>query len=399
MVSVRIHSLRGVAGLAVTLVMLGLAGCAAVPPGPKPALQQQTGYLVGAYYYPWYYSGHWATYDHVGRHLPEPLEPRLGEYVSDDPKVIASHLQWAAQYGIDFFIVSWSQRDSFADQTARRYLLPAIARSPVKQAPYVEFVAYGQRDLGNAEFRQRLADDLRFVGEHYLKHPSALRIGDRPVLVFYASRILTGDVVGWMRDVRRLFAAMNLNPLIVADEAFWHEPDVNRLRAYDAITAYNAYDWPRTGDAGWAGDSAFLPDVEGLFSRWQAAARAAGVAFVPNAMPGYNDRGVRLEQDHYVIPRRLQPDGPITGLFERSLDLAKRFTDPALRMVTITTFNEWHEWTAIEPTRPAVGQNRPPPRSAAYTQGFPHDDFGFAYLEQVRDRLGDAPPPPNSATK
>lgn len=393
MVSVRVCPLRGVAGFAVTLAMLGLATCSATPPDPKPALQKQPGYLVGAYYYPWYYSGHWATYDYLGRHLPEPLEPLLGEYVSDDPKVIASHLQWAAQYGIDFFIVSWSQRDSFADQTARKYLLPAIALSPVKQAPYVEFVAYGQRDLGNAEFRQRLADDLQFVGEHYLTHPSALRIGDRPVLFFYASRILTGDVVGWMRDVRRLFAAMNLNPLIVADEAFWHEPDVDRLRAYDGITAYNAYDWPRTGNAGWAGDSAFLSDVEGLFSRWQAAASAAGAAFVPNAMPGYNDRGVRLEQDHYVIPRRFQPDGLITGLFERSLDLAKRFTDPALRMVTITTFNEWHEWTAIEPTRRA-SRHLPPPRSASYTQGFPHDDFGFAYLEQVRDRLGDAPPPP-----
>lgn len=377
-----LHPLRW----AVVLALLGLAACTSSPPAPTPAAARP-GYLVGAYYYPWYFTSHWADHDYVGRHLPEPLEPRLGEYLSDDHKVIAAHLQWAAQYGIDFLIISWSLRDSFADQTARKHLLPALAESTVKQAPYIEFVAYGQRDLGSIQFRQHIADDLRFVGEQYLKHPSALRIGGRPVLFFYASRILTGDVAGWMREVRELFAGMGLAPLIVADEAFWHEPDVARLRSFDGITAYNVYDWPRGANAGWAGSSTFLTDVEGLFTRWQAAAGAAGAAFVPNAMPGFNDRGVRLEENHFVIPRRLHPDGPITGLFERSIELAKRFTDPTLRMVTITSFNEWNEWTAIEPTRIATGK-APLPGAAAYTQGFPHDDFGFAYLEQIKAHLG-----------
>ena len=132
----------------------------------------------------------------------------------------------------------------------------------------------------------------------------------------------------------------------------------------------------------------FFPEVEGLFARWEAASRAAGVAFVPNAMPGYDDRGVRLEQDHYVIPRAMEPGGSSTGVFERSLDLATRYTDPTLRMVTITSFNEWHEWTQIEPARPSA--LKPARDTSTYTQGFPHQNYGFEYLELLQKKLGDA---------
>lgn len=374
------------------LLVAALGACLAVACSPGSAPGTSPGYLVGAYYYPWYYSGHWASYDYAGRHLAEPLEPQLGEYISDDPKVIANHLDLASKYGIDFFILSWSLKGSFADQTLRKYVLPAMTQTRVKHAVYLEVVAYEGRNVDDPAFRARLAEDLRFLGKEFLSHPSALTVNGRPVLFLYASRVLTGDIPRWMQEVRAMYAGMGLNPYIVADEAFWYEPDVKRVAAYDAITAYNVYDWPRTGDKGWAATSGFLPGAESLFTKWQAATKAAGRAFVPNAMPGYNDRGVRLGENHYVIPRRLNEGASITSLFERSVDLAKRFADPELGMITITTFNEWHEWTAIEPTRKAP--ERPKlPNPEAYTEGFPHDDFGTAYLEVVRDKLGDGPTP------
>ena len=142
-------------------------------------------YLVGAYYYTWYYPAHWAATGYAGRHLPSPLEPLLGEYVSDHREVITSHLQWASEYDIDFLIISWSHAGSFADQAARRWLLPALAESAIRQAPTLELFSYGERDLGNPGFRQRLAEDVQYLGEHYLKHPSALRIDGKPVLFLH----------------------------------------------------------------------------------------------------------------------------------------------------------------------------------------------------------------------
>jgi glycoprotein endo-alpha-1,2-mannosidase len=377
----RRYALGWIVGVAGVVLAAWLVTRLFITPSERPPL------IVGAYYYTWYYEGHWASTDYVGRHLPAPLEPQLGEYVSDAAAVIDAHLKWAAEYGIDFFIISWSHPGSFADQSARKYLLPAMARSRIRQAPFVELNSYGERNLANPEFRARLQADLRYVGENFLKHPSALHVNGKPVLMLYVTRILQGDVGGWIQEVRRMLADMGVDPFIVADEVFWQDVDPARLRAFDAVTAYNVYDWPRKGNAGFAGDSMFLADVEGLFTRWQKAAQKAGVVFVPNAMPGYNDRGVRPAEDHYVIPRRLQPASSTTSLFERSVALAKRFVDPTVPIVTITSFNEWHEWTQVEPARPA---SRPAPADAAsFTQGFPHDAYSLEYLEVIRDNLGD----------
>ena len=95
--------------------------------------------------------------------------------------MIASHLALAAKYGIDFFILSWSLKDSFADLTLRKWFLPAMARTSIRHAVYLEVVAYEGRDVGDPAFRQRLADDLRFLGTEFLSHPSALRVDGRPV--------------------------------------------------------------------------------------------------------------------------------------------------------------------------------------------------------------------------
>lgn len=374
---------------ALSVVALAAACAAAPPPPADEPLDPEPPYLVGAYYYSWYTPEHWQLYGHAGRHLPQPLESRFGEYRSDDPRVIAAHVRWAAQYGIDFFIISWSQRGNFADYAARDRLLPALAASRVRQAPLIELVAYQGQDVGSERLRRRLAADLAFVAEHYLRHPSALTVDGRPVLFLYATRAFRGDITAWTGEVRRVLEAAGVTPFIVADEAFWQEVDPARVRAFDAVTAYNVYEWPRRGHAGWARDSTFFAEVDGMFARWQAALRQEGIPFVPNAMPGYNDRGVRLEENHYVIPRRLHAGGTITGFFERSLDLARRYADPALRMVTVTSFNEWHEWTQIEPARrsdrAAAGD------AARYTEGFPHDAYGFEYLEVLRERFGDVP--------
>ena len=354
-------------------------------------LQPEPSYRVGAYYYGWYDEGHRAALGYLGPHLREPLEPALGAYDSLDPDVVNTHVRWASQYGIDFFIISWNAAGNPADRQARELLLPALEQSEVRQAPVIETLAYRDIDLFNPEHRAQLNAEVRYVAEAYLGHPTAMRVDGRPLLFLYTTRRLEGDVVGWIAEVREQLAMLGIDPYIVADEAFWQPANLDRLHGFDAITAYNVYDWPLTQHAGWAADSTFFADVDALFSRWGRAARDTGIDFIPNVLPGYNDRGVRLAENHYVIPRALRRFGSKTGFFEQSIELAKRHVDPEVRLVTITSFNEWHEWTQIEPARPAGVD--PVGDPDAYTQGFPHPAYEFDYLELVRKQFGAAGTP------
>jgi hypothetical protein len=114
-----------------------------------------------------------------------------------------------------------------------------------------------------------------------------------------------------------------------------------------------------------------------------------GVKFFPSCAPGFNDRAIRRRcEDHPVLPRRIEKDGDPASLFRATfVDTALRNLDPELPLTVITSFNEWHEDTQLEPTR---GDGPPTATDtsqggSAYTQGFEHDDYGLLFLETIRD--------------
>ena len=86
----------------------------------------------------------------------------------------------------------------------------------------------------------------------YFANPQYLRIGGRPVVFWYLTRTLTGDVAGAVREVRSALRSLGYDLFIVGDEISWRvtseagvgttEPQPGRARLFDAITWYNLYD-------------------------------------------------------------------------------------------------------------------------------------------------------------
>jgi glycoprotein endo-alpha-1,2-mannosidase len=352
---------------------------------------------VAAYYYPWFAPGG-ARWDagYLRSQLAAPEVPALGQYVSSDPAVIAQHYAWAHQYGVDAFFASWDGPGTFSDRTISADLLPSPARGPTQVALLYESRARfalapdGLIHLDDAGV-SRLVADFDAIARTYFGRPGYYEIGGRPVVIVYASRIFRGPFADAIHEIRRrLEATYGVDPYLIGDEVDWDDPpDPARIALFDAITGYTPYSIAQP--AGWPGRTDYLESISLLMLRFRAVAAAEGVAFVPDAVPGYNDRGERLAEDHHVLPRQYAAGADPASLFDETLGLAAPLVDPQLGLLAVTSWNEWGEDTQIEPTAPAGPSDGP----AALTQGYPYVSYGTSLLEHLArfgERWDEMPP-------
>jgi hypothetical protein len=350
-----------------------------------PATGRAAPLTVAAYYYPWYGPGspQWSRGD-LRDALAPPQQPLLGRYDSRDPAVIAQHYAWAHEYGIGVFLASWAGPGSYGDATIRDDLLPSPARGPTQVALLYESLQRlgldpDARIYLTPERIAQLVSDFDYIARTYFSAPGYYRIAGRPVVELYASRIFRGPVAEAIAAIRsHLIATYGVNPYLIGDEVDWDSaPDRSRIRLYDAITGYTLYS--RTQASGWPQRTRFLAAVEQHTREFRAAARAVGVDFVPDALPGFNDRAFRPEDGDHVLPRQVSAAAPDGSLFAGTLALAGRLVDPGLDLLAVTSFNEWQEDTQIEPTAPALPTADP----FAATQGYAYGSYGTALLAQL----------------
>jgi len=305
---------------------------------------------VGAHYYPWYGSGN-AWKSGVAR------TPTLGKYDSRDPDVIAQHVEWARRADIDFLSVSWWGPDSYAARTLREHMLPTDAMDRIDYSILYELNGRFPESEHPIDFdapanRRRLRSDFEHLADAHFGRENHATVDGRPLMfVYHPSAQLTGDYAAAMEGA---LDAIDDDPFVVADFAGWFPlvyADPSWLSAVDAVTAYDWYD-PRSTAFDFDADESFdryLDRVATEFTRWHLAARDHDVAFVPATMPGYDDSAVRPEAETPPLPRSVKR-------FREQTALATDFLDPEYPLAYITTFNEWHEDTAIEPA-PAYGES------------------------------------------
>jgi hypothetical protein len=112
-------------------------------------------------------------------------------------------------------------------------------------------------------------------------------------------------------------------------------------------------------------------------------------------MPGFNDRAVRRTcANNPPLARRTSAtaaEGSMFRSFLRDIVLPHLQTSK-LKMMHITSFNEWREDTDIEPTVITGPTTRDTsPSGIQYTQGLVYQGFGTTYLDILREELANAP--------
>jgi hypothetical protein len=282
--------------VAACLVMPVFASAHGREPSP-PAPSQR----VGIFYYPWFATpqrdGAFAHWQQGGSSPPASVAsgfyPARGAYSSADAVVLDAQMREIAAAGIGTVIASWWGRGSLEDRRLPQVIAAAGAHG-LSVAAHLE--PYRGRTVASTEGD---IEQLRTLGvsDFYVWASVALPDSEWAELNARLSGV-------------RTFANTNLAGRAAAGK-------------FDGVYTYDV-----------------LLFKGALFPRLCGQARKLGLLCAPSVGPGYDAR--RATRDARVRPRRngATYDSMWQGALRSRADL-----------VTITSYNEWHEGTQIEPAR------------------------------------------------
>ena len=183
--------------------------------------------LVLAFYYAWYRNDGWWRY----WPLRAAHHPVLGAYNSSDPKVIAQHIKWAKEAGIDGFIVSWWGINSIANNNTRKIIEIANREDFTITIYYETTKTMGKTD---EDAKNEIIDEITYIIDTYSDESCFLRFENRPVIFVYA--LWTHTRYFWENVTKALREKMNI--FLIGDG----KP--NEYPYFDGYHLYNPKDIP-----------------------------------------------------------------------------------------------------------------------------------------------------------
>jgi hypothetical protein len=350
-----------------------------------------SGYETGVYYYPWYgptegmheWDGHY-----VRDYLIPRQPPMLGHYSNRDPGIIRQHLNWMKTCGIDFMVMSWWGKESREDITLRDHILGELADTTIKFSVYYESAMLGL-DQGQILIDESneglLVADFNYIADTYFEHPNYLRINDKPVIFIYLSGIYSGNFKQAFTRVRNEISAKGFQVFLVGDEVGWGEISLSHMEFLDAVSPYIVL--PRQIKQGeYPGNGDFFADLSVQAGKWEKAAGSMGKFVIPSVIPGFNNRSV--SGSGFAVPRQTDEGGGGTSMLEEYIKVMLPFVEPQHKIVMITSWNEWHEDTQVEPTIVTAPTSQDVSAGGDYyTWDYTYEGYGFKNLEVIRRLL------------
>lgn len=336
-------------------------------PAPRPA---DTGdYLVGAYYFPG-----WHTYDRwsVLNDFPE-RRPILGYYREGDPEVADWQIKWALDHGISYFIYDWYWDEGHRQLEQGLHDAFFNARHSDKMKFCLLWANHNQ-PAKNPE--QDMLDVTKYWIENYFSRPNYLKLDGKNVMVIFSTDRISEDL-GSTEKVRATFDRMRrmcedagVGGLYMIGCTYPGPDHIKKLtdEGYDALSGYN---YPAAGNKGLR-RAPYEWMVDGYKEWWGQIADASSVPYIPVCEPGWDSRPWHGEKG-------LVRTGKAPYLWRRMLENAKAYVDDPKRakpagqkLVFLEAWNEFGEGDYIEP----------------------HREFGFDYLEMVREVFAPQSKPP-----
>ena len=319
-------------------------------------------YCVHIFYYPWYgtptHDGQYYHWNHrylphwhhavtsrypKGRHNPPDdigasFYPQLGCYSSRDHWIIEMHMKMLRQAGVGVLAVSWYPPGKHDDEgrpldEVIPLLLDMAMKYTLKIALHLE--PYENRTANS------VYDDIKYINSKYRTHPAFYKISPRannlielPIVYIYNSYQLSPSDWAQLFTTNGPLSLRNTNNDVVAIGLLTSDSDKMDIvkSGFDGFYTYFAI------------DGFTYASTSRNWYKLSQFANKNNLLFIPSAGPGYDDTMVRP----WNSPNTKSRNGG--QYYREKMTTAIR---ARTRFISVTSFNEWHEGTQIEPAIPA----------------------------------------------
>ncbi|NLF71997.1 MAG: hypothetical protein GX575_23440 [Candidatus Anammoximicrobium sp.] len=355
---------------AVVVVCLSFAVLSAAAESPQPAIPEPqpapTEILIGAHHCPLWEADKPQMWNQVVKH-PE-RTPALGFYSQENPEVADWETKWAVEHGISYFVYCW-YRDGQGGPVKMRF--GSAIHDALFKSRFVSKMKFTIMWENQSRGRAGVADEadlmnnlLPFWIDNYFRHPSYLKIDNRPLLFIYRPEFLVQDL-GSVANVRAAFDKMRqacrgagFDGLYLLGE--YRGLDRNHLQLMKnlGLDYTFAYCWHVQNNPDPA--RAIATQLDNL-RRTQDMGVLPQVVTVSQGWSGWHDEG-----SIWKIP-----PAEYKGLLQKAKAFVRTLPAGQLGSKTLLLDN-WNEWS-----------------EGHYLA--PHKEFGFGYLDAVRDVFSTAP--------
>jgi hypothetical protein len=328
----------------------------------------KTAILVGAQNCPLWEPND-STWNSVLKH-PERM-PALGVYDQGNPEVADWETKWAVEHGIGFFVYCW-YRASRGDAVEMKYssVIDALKKSRyVGRFKFAIMWENQPRDAatwgesGVTDERDLMENLMPFWMKNYFKHPSYLKIDNKPLLFIYDAHRLVYQL-GGPENVPQAFEKMRqactregFAGLYLLSEYRGLDPKELKFRKDMGFDYVFPYVWP-------VGEPWRAVEMQVDYMRKaQEEDIIPWVLAVSQGWSGWNDKPAKYL--YTLSPRDYE------GLLRKARKIIATRPPGELggRILLLDNWNEWGEGHYIAP----------------------HRQYGFGYLDAVRRVFSNAP--------
>jgi len=300
---------------------------------------------------------HWNNpkWDNLGNHkggddIGANFYPALGNYSSNDPEIITKHMKMIKESGVGVVVLSWLGKDSFVDKSIMKYL-DIADQFGLKVAFHIEPFYTNITEL---------REQLSYLVKAYSHHPAFYKKDGKPLYYVYDSYKISPSE--WSKLLSKhgenTIRNTDLDGLYIG---LWVEKEHSEFFETSGFDGFYTY---------FASEGFVFGSTTSNWNYLSQYAKDHHLVFIPCVGPGYSDTRIRPWNEANFKSRE---NGKY---YERMFDAAIKVHP---QFIGITSFNEWHEGTQIEPAIPKKSGN------------FKYEDYGkdSAFYIKETKRLTD----------